>query len=156
MTSLVDYLTTTHYEGSWPTSTRSLTSGQFQQMFRFLIYRIMPERVTKPKFEDEVLDVIRELEYPLVSMISPSSLRSIGALHTNPAFFALLFWLTQYCKTGDYTDAKLEILLDEPIQFDRVFDDYATECYIAYMSGSDEFSAQNRKLGHICGREFIN
>ncbi|KAI8056402.1 HEC/Ndc80p family-domain-containing protein [Thamnidium elegans] len=150
LSSLVDYLTATHYDGSRPTSTRSLTSGQFQQIFKFLIHRVMPERVPKPKFEDDVLEVIRELEYPLVSMISPSSLRSIGALHTNPAFFALLFWLAEYCKTGDYTKAKLQSLSDGPGQVDQVFEDYATECYTAFMSGTNDFSLQNKKLGSVC------
>lgn len=113
----------------------------------------MPKRVPKPKFEDEVLEVIRELEYPLVSMISPSSLRSIGALHTNPAFFALSFWLSEYCKTGDYIAAKLENVSDEPTQIDQVFQNYATKCYTAYMSGSDDFSVQNKKLSSICGKK---
>ncbi|GAA5806471.1 hypothetical protein HPULCUR_012005 [Helicostylum pulchrum] len=150
LTSLLEYLTTVHYDGSRPTSTRSLTSGQFQQIFKFLIHRVMPERVPKPKFEDEVLDVIRELEYPLLSMISPSSLKSIGALHTNPAFFALLFWLSDYCKTGDYVKEKLEGVSDEPTQIDQVFYNYATECYNAYMSGSDDISVQNRKFNSTC------
>ncbi|GAA5866984.1 hypothetical protein JCM1840_005931 [Sporobolomyces johnsonii] len=78
------------------------TGTQFQQVFKFLInlfdpsinFGAPPERgQQKVKFEDEVLNTLRTVQYPFTESISKSHLQAIGSAQSWPNMLAMLHWL---------------------------------------------------------------
>ncbi|KAI9363311.1 HEC/Ndc80p family-domain-containing protein [Pilaira anomala] len=146
MAGVMDYLKAAKYEDIDRVNIRIINSTQFQSVFKFLIHRILPKRTSKPKFEDEVLDVIKYLEYPVPNSISLSSLRSFSTFRTNPFLLALLYWLTDYCRSGELCREMLRKEQENSSGTLMPFSQYGASCYNTYMSGSDDFSVQNMKL----------
>ncbi|KAG2193583.1 hypothetical protein INT47_006649 [Mucor saturninus] len=143
------YLRETDYDGIEPATSRSVSSLEFQAVFKFLIGRILPNHVFAKKFEDEVLELLRDLKCPLLSMITPATLRSIGTLHAHPTFFALLFWLTECSRQVDLTTETIreQERIEHPMQ---IFRQYSIGVYHKHQSGNQDLSELNEKLREDC------
>lgn len=156
--SLTEYLQKTNYRGTPPPhNIRALSNKNFEAIFKHLIARIIPAHRYKRKFEEEVMDILRMLNYALVDTISPKSLLSIGALHSNPQFFGVLHWLVECCKAYDAIRAPKEE--EEPLPslngedgLSQLFHEYAVATYHIYMEGSDDYSQVNQQLKDVFGR----
>jgi SMC interacting uncharacterized protein involved in chromosome segregation len=156
--NITEYLQQTDYKGPTPPrNIRALTARDFQAIFKHLIARIMTTFKYKRKFEEDVMDILRMLNYALVDTISPKSLLSVGALHSNPQFFGLLHWLVECCKAKDIISAPEE---EEPLPSDngedgisQLFHEYAAATYHVYMGGSDDYSEVNQELKEVFGKQ---
>lgn len=148
------YLRETNYDGIEPVTSRNISSPEFQSVFKFLIHRILPHHRFIKKFEDEVLELLRDLKSPLLNMITPATLRSVGTLHAHPTFFALLFWLTECSRQVDLTRESIneQGKRENPMQ---IFRQYTIECYHSHQAGNDDFSEQTEKLREDCGICFM-
>ncbi|CAO3624161.1 unnamed protein product [Mucor hiemalis] len=136
--AIVEYLNESHYAGvPAPKNIRFLSGKDFQSMFKFFVERLVPNHAYNKKFEDEAMDIIRDLQYPLIDTISPKDFLAIGALHSLPAFYALLYWLMLRCKVEDQflhsqkRDSTEMIPLIQSIYSGRVFQSFCVESYKA-------------------------
>lgn len=149
--TIKSYLRDTNYDGVEPATSRTISSPQFQAVFKYLISRIMPKFVFRKKFEDDVMDILRDLKCPVLNMFTTTTLRSIGTLHTHPSLFALLFWLTECNKQLEFTRLTIEKQSNkqDPSQ---LFQDFTIECYRSHKLGDDDFTEQTNKLRENCGK----
>lgn len=159
LSSITEYLNKTDYKASSPPRhIRLLNSKDFHTMLKHTILRLDPTYRPKRKFEDEVLDILKRFNYPLRETISPKSLLSIGAIHSNPMFFALLHWMVQCCRAmdvatpEDYQEAtQFEMSLDTLFQ---LYHEYAVATYHLYMSRNDDHSVPYNELSNALGRNY--
>ena len=92
--NLIDYLTSNCYEH--PISPKILTSPtrrDFQNVISFLFHQIDPGFEFGPKFEDDVINFLKAMKYPIG--ISKTSLSAVGSSHTWPALLGALSWLVE-------------------------------------------------------------
>jgi kinetochore protein NDC80 len=148
---VTDYLHESGYSGvPPPRNIRALGAKDFQSMFKFLFEKLRPDHVFNKKFEDEVMDIIRELNYPLLDSISPKALLAVGALHSNPSFFALLFWLMKRCRDKEQTtklkQKEKEMSLANSIVSGKLFFNYSNDSYQDLIAGSLDFESRARVL----------
>lgn len=141
--AIVEYLNESNYSGvPPPKNMRSLGGKDFQAMFRFFIEKLLPNHTYKKKFEDEAMDIIRDIQYPLIDTISPKDFLAIGALHSLPAFYALLHWLMQCCRQKDRVMAITRkeregtTSLTQLIHSGRLFYSFSAESYNAVFNGN--------------------
>ncbi|KAI9315244.1 HEC/Ndc80p family-domain-containing protein [Dichotomocladium elegans] len=150
--NIIKYLSETGF-GTVPVSTiRGLGFRNFQQIFKHLHLHLVPGyQYVRRKFEDEYIDVLRSLRYPLAESLSPKGLYSIGAPHSTPMFIALLSWMVDLCKMVDelMTDASDEDDKNEHADMNRLFNDYAIATYNRFMDGEDEYPDVDKKLHDI-------
>ncbi|KAI9472306.1 MAG: HEC/Ndc80p family-domain-containing protein [Benjaminiella poitrasii] len=147
-----EYLKRTKYEGPPPPrNIRSLGAKDFQAIFKHLIHRLLPTYEYKRKFDDEVLILLRKLNYPMVDTISPKTLLSVGALHSTPTFFGLLHYLVECCKANDLLEADKSPGLENGSEFERaglshIFHSFAVESYQHRMEGINDPSIARNNL----------
>ncbi|ORX50817.1 hypothetical protein DM01DRAFT_1337410 [Hesseltinella vesiculosa] len=160
--SIVTYLSGAGYTGVIGIRTlRHMASKDFQAIFKFLHARIDVNYVYgKKKFEDEIIDILRMLKYPLADTISSKAMYSIAAPHSYPTFLALLLWMTDICKihdslvnevnlgmqTSEVIDTKEELGLDE---MDMLFFDFTTMAYNSFMDGADDLKPIEEELNSV-------
>ncbi|GAA6018794.1 hypothetical protein JCM11491_003451 [Sporobolomyces phaffii] len=87
------------------------TSTQFSQVFAFLTHLFDPsirfgqaapaKGQPKVKFEDEVLNTLRTVQYPFTDSITKSHLQSIGSMQSWPNMLAMLHWLVMVIETRE-------------------------------------------------------
>ena len=133
---------------------RSLSGRSFQSMFKFLVERAFPGYVFKRKFEDEVMDIIQTWEYPLADTINPKDLLAIGALHSTPAFYALLYWLVQCCKAQDTLQPPPEEPLDTLQAFTsgKAFQTFSAENFKDAVNNQLDLEKSKRALEATFGK----
>lgn len=93
------------------------TSSHFSQLFGFLTKLFDPsihfgnqpvvKGQQKIKFEDEVLNTLRMVQYPFTDSITKSHLQSIGSMQSWPNMLAMLHWLVMV----------IEVRLSPPFPF---------------------------------------
>jgi kinetochore protein NDC80 len=102
-TSIEDYLSLTHCPILINTKTLnpSPTQANFVAIFRYLVSDIlgieMASAATK-KFEDEAILVLKDLRYPLVDVITKTSLGTAGNERNWTTLLPMLSWLVDLCK----------------------------------------------------------
>lgn len=181
--TIIKYLTDNGYGPITPQTFRGLSYRTFQDIFKFLHQRVVPGHVyVKDKFEDEFIDILKSLRYPLADTISPKALYSIAAPHSYPVFLALLLWMTKLCQVaiarkggGLFTEIFIMLLQEEAImdnendqendtgrqsldndeqadELSLLFYDYTSATYSAFMDGADEFSGIDAELKGMIGK----
>ncbi|CEP12112.1 hypothetical protein [Parasitella parasitica] len=154
--TITEYLHRTNYKStSQSRNIRILSSTEFHAMLKHLLLRWDPDYRPKKKFEDEVVDLLKQMGYPLRDSISRKSLLSIGAIHSNPIFFGLLYWVVQMCKANDLAESDD---FEEPIKLEmernslaKVFVDFTLSTYHIFMNGDDDYSVQINALTDAIG-----
>ncbi|KAI8646522.1 HEC/Ndc80p family-domain-containing protein [Parasitella parasitica] len=154
--TITEYLNRTNYKSaSQSRNIRILSSTEFHAMLKHLLLRWDPDYRPKKKFEDEVVDLLRQMGYPLRDSISRKSLLSIGAIHSNPIFFGLLYWVVQMCKANDLAESDD---FEEPIKLEmdrnsmaKVFVDFTLSTYHIFMNADDDYSVQVNALTDAIG-----
>ncbi|KAI8091380.1 HEC/Ndc80p family-domain-containing protein [Gilbertella persicaria] len=151
---ITEYLKETSYEGPFIRSISMLGNREFQMIFKHLFLRIVPHYSYKRRFEEDAMVLIRQLGYPLADTINRKELLSIGAMHSNPTFIALLHWLVVVCKIMD-TPRLSDDEVDEEIDEEAVaqlLHAYAIAGYHKYMTGDDDMASLDQELEHIFER----
>lgn len=93
---LLEYLTQNGYDQ--PISTKILfapSSKDFQNIFKFLYFKIDPTFEFGKKFEDEVPILLKNIRYPYANDISKSHLYAVGSMHAWPSLLAMLQWFVE-------------------------------------------------------------
>jgi kinetochore protein NDC80 len=137
-------------------------------MFKYLTQRILPDFKFQKKFEEDIFEVMKLLKYPFIDSISPKSLLSIGALHSNPSFFGLLHYMVGICKVNDGLNKTPQDMTlsqpssrtsvvsysggGDPITSGQLFHEYSVDTYHAFMAGENDFTEQTEKLKQVFGK----
>ncbi|KAI9029924.1 HEC/Ndc80p family-domain-containing protein [Phycomyces nitens] len=146
--TIIDYLTRTRYKDKvTPKTLRELSNKNFQNIFKWLNYRIQPKYIyTQPVFEEEAISLLKALGYPLVDSINQKELFSIGAPHYLPTIWAILLWMVELCEIYDldreeeFTSTKVDMTFNpmDPELLQSIFYDYSIQCYNMFMDGKNE------------------
>ncbi|KAK4537842.1 hypothetical protein CDCA_CDCA14G3867 [Cyanidium caldarium] len=177
--NLICYLSEHHFEHAISPKTLANPSAKdFQAIFTFLIRQLDPNFQWSGKFEDEVPQLLKRLQYPFT--VSKSALYAVGSPHTWPTLLGCLTWLVELLvydaearvikeretetlmrqagmlEGGAETDGGVD--LDEEraaasraAADERLFFDYLTATYEAFLAGADDFDEFDRELDTALG-----
>ncbi|KAL0086908.1 HEC/Ndc80p family-domain-containing protein [Phycomyces blakesleeanus] len=148
--TIIDYLAKTNYKDKVTTKTlRELNNKNFQNIFKWLYYRIEPRYVySQPIFEEEAISLLKALGYPLVESINQKELLSIGARHYLPVIWAILLWMVELCEEEEFPSTKSDIVSNpmDPELLQNIFYDYSVHSYNLFMGGKDDTSEADSQL----------
>lgn len=158
---------------------QSPTSKDFQTVFRFLFEILDPCYVLckgNKKFDDEIIPTLRYHRYPAADQINVKWMQAVGSMHAWPSMLAVLHWMTLLCIVRTHfliinrilNKCLLQVKIsyassDDPTvqtNVPEVFGedhnnalsfDYYVETYMAFLSGSDDFSEQDQVLNERYG-----
>ncbi|OBZ85111.1 Kinetochore protein ndc80 [Choanephora cucurbitarum] len=151
---ITEYLKRSGYSGPYIRNINILGNREFQAIFKHLVAKASPHYIYKKRFEEDVIILIRQLGYPAADTINRKELLSIGAMHSNPTFIALLHWLVLVCKImdtpliPDATEDETNKDMDEH-DLAQLLHAYAIAGYHKYMSGNDDTTELDRQLESI-------
>jgi kinetochore protein NDC80 len=137
ISNLLNHLTQTGYDNPiTPRILASLSSKDFQSIFKFLYHQIDQTYEFDKKFEDDVPVLIRGLRYPFANEISKSQLQAVGSMYTWPILLSLLNWLVELIQQSNSFEDKFSVL-DNSKQ-DSFFLCYLFESYKRFLAGIDD------------------
>ena len=83
-----------------PKTFTSPTTKDFQSIFRFLIQDLVdPGMVWSKKFEDDAINLLKDLRYPAMETIGRTGLGAPGGRDW-PPLLAMLSWMIELCKVS--------------------------------------------------------
>ncbi len=83
-----------------PKTFTSPTTKDFQSIFRFLVQELIdPGMVWTKKFEDDAINLLKDLRYPAMETIGRTGLGAPGGRDW-PPLLAMLNWMVELCKVG--------------------------------------------------------
>ena len=84
----------------------SPTTKDFQSIFRYLVQELVdPGMVWGKKFEDDVINLLKDLRYPAMETIGRTGLGAPGGRDWAP-LLAMLNWLVELCKVSLEADIR--------------------------------------------------
>eukprot|EP00871_Galdieria_phlegrea_P000361 jgi/Galph1/1325/GphlegSOOS_G6105.1 len=145
--NLIYFLSTHGYDQSIsPKTLTTPTSKEFQAILLFLLRKIDPYFEFDKKFEEEIPSLFKILKYPFT--ISKSTLYAVGSPHTWPTLLGLLLMTnkpaTQESKSIDTESSQ-----------NRIFFDYVSRSYQAFLGGMDTFEEFDAELATTFEKENI-
>ena len=83
-----------------PKTFTSPTTKDFQSIFRFLVQELVdPGMVWTKKFEDDAINLLKDLRYPAMETIGRTGLGAPGGRDW-PPLLAMLSWVVELCKVS--------------------------------------------------------
>ncbi|ADM12402.1 chromosome segregation protein [Encephalitozoon intestinalis ATCC 50506] len=110
------------------------SSKDFQSIFKFL-YGFVDDFVFSSRFEDEVVNVMKNLRYPYCGEITKSQLSAITP-HTWPVILSMCSWLVELIRHG----ATL-LEQEEEKSVESCFFEYVCDGYMRFMEGDEDDAA---------------
>ena len=97
-----DYLTEQRFpQAITPKLLTSPTQKDFQVIFRFLVTELIdPGMVWGKKFDDDCIQVVRDLRYPAYETVGKTALVAPGTPFNWPPLLAMLAWLVELCRVS--------------------------------------------------------
>ncbi|THH14706.1 hypothetical protein EW146_g5652 [Bondarzewia mesenterica] len=136
----------------------SINGRDYRGIFNHLVLLLDGNYPFDPKlrFEDEFLPALKALQYPFVNQLDTKWLAAPASMHSWPALLGVLHWLAMMCKGRlHYLESMHWTLLDS-VDVPDIFDDqhhhntlafeHYSEAYEVFLSGVDDYSAQERAL----------
>ena len=108
------------------------SSRTFQEIFKYIVEFISPFNFTR--FEDEVLQILRQLKYPFLSELNRSQMKAITP-HSWPVLQSMLMWLVELVENLNNVDG-------EEDEFEKLYKDFTVKSYRKFMEGEDEDSTE--------------
>lgn len=171
--NLICYLSEHHFDQAVSQKTLNNPSAKdFQAIFTFLVRQLDPHFQWSGKFEDEVPQLLKRLRYPFT--VSKSALYAVGSPHTWPTLLGCLTWMVELLVYDSETklvrDREIEAIMREAgmlgsddlenvplcddesviasqaVADERLFFDYLSATYEAFLAGADEFDAFDNEL----------
>ncbi|KAL9536624.1 hypothetical protein MBANPS3_012505, partial [Mucor bainieri] len=144
--AIADYLEKIGFKEFVPQykTVRSLSSKDFYYIYIHLVQHYDPSVRHKNKVDEQVIEIMNLLKYPLRDGISRKSLLSIGAIHSNAQFYGVLHWLMEACKSRDvsnpaeFEDPPLQDLQIEAHAMAAAFAAFAFAVYHKFLASRDE------------------
>ncbi|RXK42235.1 hypothetical protein M231_00593 [Tremella mesenterica] len=137
----------------------SPTTKEFQGIFRFLVQDLLDPGMTwGKKFEDDCLQVLKDLKYPSPEGLGRTALGAAGDPQQWPKLLSMLNWLVELCRAHDHwcdpdvvSDPMLmparELPLDYPNLEDRLLWDFSSKAYQQWFDdGAEEFTEAEQEL----------
>jgi kinetochore protein NDC80 len=77
------------------------TTKEFMQLFRFLVSELIdPDFQWGKKFEEDAINVLKDLRYPAMEAMGKTALGTPGTTVAWPSMLAMLTWLVELCKVS--------------------------------------------------------
>lgn len=158
---LMDYMISNNFEieqkhALGPKAMTSPTQKDFMAMFQWLYRRLDPDysfnppplagakghdNALPPKFDQQVLQILRNLKYPYEKSIPKAQLGAAGGPHW-PYFLGMLHWMMDLAQSldlydsGEFEDAAMEAGFDTSTS--QIEYRYVVEHYKAWQDGEDD------------------
>ncbi|KAI0083992.1 HEC/Ndc80p family-domain-containing protein [Irpex rosettiformis] len=136
----------------------NITAKDFRGIFEQLVLCLDPDWPFDPnkRFEDQLLQALKALQYPYVNNIDMKWLATPGAQFSWPSLLGMLHWLAELGKARESYLSSADPTLQEvslvPDQFDNIhhhealaFEHYI-ESYQLFLQGADLFPEQERQM----------
>ncbi|CAI5755554.1 unnamed protein product [Candida verbasci] len=113
---------------------KSPTQKHFNEIFKFLYLQLDPYYIFQKPIEQEMILILKSLQYPYLNSISRSHFSAVGGSNW-PTFSSILFWLVKL---------NLEILnLQEADfitndEFDKIHIKYTKDSYVLFINGEED------------------
>lgn len=130
--TVLGFLVENGYDG--PISQKVLqnpSSKDFQAVFKFL-YGFIDDFVFSARFEDEVVNVMRNLKYPYSGEITKSQLSAITP-HTWPVILSMCSWLVELIRHAAARSGE-----SEERSVETCFFEYVCDGYMRFMEGGED------------------
>lgn len=130
---------------------RNILLFLFQQLDRNFAFGSTDSQGNPIVFEEQVKAYMKRFGYPF--NISKNALQAAGSPHTWPSLLAMLVWITEFltyheraypASNSNTADASGQAAINESEK--RMFFDYASGAYLAFLSGEDNFDAFDEAL----------
>ncbi|ETI49585.1 hypothetical protein, variant [Phytophthora nicotianae P1569] len=139
--TLVEFLSEHMYDQAIPPALarRGPSKNDFKNMILFLFKQVDPTFEFGPKFEEDVVQQLRDLRYPV--SISKTSLAAVGTPHTWPMLLMAMSWLIELLSYDEAiqqaNDAEQDAENDEE-NGDKPFFKYLDASYHVFLAGEDD------------------
>ncbi|KAI5960695.1 NDC80 [Candida margitis] len=140
------FLATNHFEIRTSISLnentlRIPTQRNFYEIFKFVYHFIDPSYVFLKSAEQEIIPLLKSLQYPALGTISRLQFNAVGGQNW-PNFLAILEWLLTYI------EANVGIVddLSPNDDFDRIFMGYNYSCYLKFLDGDEDYEAPHQQM----------
>ncbi|UYI26541.1 HEC/Ndc80p-like protein [Encephalitozoon cuniculi] len=110
------------------------SSKDFQSIFKFL-YGFVDDFTFSSRFEDEVVNVMKNLKYPYCGEITKSQLSAITP-HTWPVILSMCSWLVDLISHGTSL-----LQQEEERSVESCFFEYVCDGYMRFMEGDEDDTA---------------
>lgn len=141
--TLVEFLSEHMYDQVIPQAQALLRRGpskkDFENMILFLFKLIDPTFEFKGKFEEDVVQQLRDLRYPI--SISKTSLAAVGTPHTWPMLLMAMSWLIELLSYDEAIQQASENEQDgenDEENGDKPFFKYLDASYHVFLAGDDD------------------
>eukprot|EP00930_Biecheleria_cincta_P061118 TRINITY_DN4668_c0_g1_i1.p1 TRINITY_DN4668_c0_g1~~TRINITY_DN4668_c0_g1_i1.p1 ORF type:complete len:578 (+),score=151.12 TRINITY_DN4668_c0_g1_i1:51-1736(+) len=123
------------------------STGEFYEVFRFLIAQLDPQLQVEGKMEDEVPAIMKRLKYPVE--VNRSKLQAISGPNTWPQLLAVLDWLVTLVHINDdFVEplAECQLGMGDPVHDagDHHVLRSLHENYLSFLSGKDDSGDDER------------
>ncbi|EME26412.1 Kinetochore protein NDC80 [Galdieria sulphuraria] len=150
--NLIYFLSTHGYDQAIsPKTLTTPTSKEFQSILLFLLRKIDPYFDFEKKFEEELPTLFKTLKYPFT--ISKSTLYAVGSPHTWPTLLGLLVWITDLLAYDEQASSQETKSIDTESSLNRIFFDYVSRSYQAFLGGADSFDEFDEELAATFDKE---
>ncbi|GJQ12747.1 hypothetical protein GpartN1_g4538.t1 [Galdieria partita] len=150
--NLIYFLSTHGYDQAIsPKTLTTPTSKEFQSILLFLLRKIDPYFEFEKKFEEELPALFKTLKYPFT--ISKSTLYAVGSPHTWPTLLGLLVWITDLLAYDEQATSQETKSIDTESSLNRIFFDYVSRSYQAFLGGADSFDEFDQELAATFDKE---
>jgi len=150
--NLIYFLSTHGYDQAIsPKTLTTPTSKEFQSILLFLLRKIDPYFEFEKKFEEELPALFKTLKYPFT--ISKSTLYAVGSPHTWPTLLGLLVWITDLLAYDEQASSQETKSIDTESSLNRIFFDYVSRSYQAFLAGADSFDEYDQELAATFDKE---
>ena len=128
---------------------RNILLFLFQQLDRNFAFGTTDAQGNAVVFEEQVKAYMKRFGYPF--NISKNALQAAGSPHTWPSLLAMLVWITEFLTyheraypSSNSPDGSGQNVVNESEK--RMFFEYASGAYLAFLSGEDNFDAFDEAL----------
>ncbi|KAJ1974854.1 kinetochore-associated Ndc80 complex subunit ndc80 [Dimargaris verticillata] len=156
---ILNYLTQSGYPR--PVSQRNLshpTGEDFRNIFKFIYSRLDANYGWGKRFEEDVLIILKGLNYPFADTISKTSLYAVGASNSWPNFLAALHWMVELATSAEQLGNTEPDFFSAEFQSSQTFSeqaffDYLSKAYCVFLGGQDDFEGFENDLAECFERK---
>ncbi|CCG20512.1 hypothetical protein CORT_0A01210 [Candida orthopsilosis Co 90-125] len=117
------------------------TQRNFYEIFKFMYHFIDPSYVFRKSAEQEIIPLLKSLQYPALGTISRLQFNAVGGQNW-PNFLAILEWILTYIESNiDVVDD-----LSPNDDFDRIFMGYNYSCYLRFLDADEDYEAPRQQM----------
>ena len=117
------------------------TQRNFYEIFKFMYHFIDPSYVFRKSAEQEIIPLLKSLQYPALGTISRLQFNAVGGQNW-PNFLAILEWILTYIESN----VAIVDDLSPNDDFDRIFMGYNYSCYLKFLDADEDYEAPHQQM----------